>query len=733
MSDEPTSSTVACLGCGKPVDRLRAGHVAIIDGKFVYFCNVACKLAFHEGRRSLMPDDVETMVPPRVAVAMPRIPKSAPLPDVDVLEIEPTYSSVDVAPHTLRSGTPSPARSVPVTEARASTQASWVFAATGIAASALTPISALFGASAGHVRVGLVLVAGLCVSARTFAAGPDAARSLLEVAPPLVALGASMSAEIRGESLATSLTLFAAAMQGVWLVVAMVEQRARESLRKARKAREVSLPEQVRVVRGTVVEHVLTIDLRDGDVVRVSAGEVLGVDGTVIAGSATALGWPFATSRVTKAPGELLFAGARVFEGEIDIAATTVASHLGEEDSLFVRRLLQFVAMWSPVLSILVGAVVRLNSGSWELGFAVAAAVLMTLQCKGFLLAARQLVFSISRRAEEAGIRFRDIVSYEYLGRVDACAFSARGVVYAGLPEVTEVHAFGGGTEEKVLQLAAAVAGYADETIHQGLERALKGRGLPRETVRGVRSSTTGAISALDEAAQRIVFGTRSQLVEEKLSVAIADEIATAHEEQARTVFLVALGDRVIGSLVLQSVLRPEVRSAVRSLIDLHVEPILMSEDPADAVAALARGLGITHVRADLPARARANAVRDLATAGRTVAVVGLSKRDAEPMLAAHAAIALDAAGSAPWAATLATTDMRVAVQAISLPRNLREQLPRALLVSLFPPLVALGLATFDLVHLALVPLATLAGLGTALLYARAEPQGAANPSRPAT
>ncbi len=717
------SSVVPCLGCGKAVDRLRAGHVAIIDGKFVYFCNIACKLSYHEGRRVQMPDDVETMAPPRVAASIPRMPKPSRLPAMDVLEVEPNYSSEDVMPHTLRSGISSRARSQPAPEDRPSKLTSLAFAWTGIAASSLTPMSALFGASAGHVRVGLVLLSGLCVSARTFAMGSETVRSLLDIAPPLMALGASMSAEIRGESQASTLTLFAAALQGAWLVFATVEQWARDALQRARKEREIALPEHACVVRGVAVERVPVADLRDGDVVRVGAGEVLGIDGTVISGSATALGWAFATNKVTKAPGELLFAGARVIDGELDVASSTVASHLGEEDSLFVRRLSQFVTMWSPVLSILVGGVVRLNSGSWELGLAVAAAVLMMLQCKGFLLAARQLVFSVSRRAEEAGIRFRDIVSYEYLGRVDACAFSARGVVYAGLPEVTEVHAFGDATEEMVLQLAAAVATHTDETIHQGLERARKARGLPRETVRGARTSATGAVSALDQSAQRIVFGTRSQLVEEKLSVAIADEMATAHEEQARNVFLIALGDRVIGSLVLQSVLRPEVRSAVRSLIDLHVEPILMSEDSADAVAALARGLGITHVRADVPVRARANAIRDLATAGRTVAFVGLSKRDAEPMLAAHAAIALDAAGAAPWAATLATTDMRVAVQAISLPRALREQLPRALAISVFPSMVALGLATFDLVHLALVPLATLAGLGTAMLYARSEPR----------
>jgi Cu+-exporting ATPase len=396
---------------------------------------------------------------------------------------------------------------------------------------------------------------------------------------------------------------------------------------------------------------------------------------------------------------------------------------LGEEDVLFVRHALHFAGAWSPGVALVVACVVALNSSSWELGFSVAAALLMILQFRPFLLAARQAAFSAACKAEDAGIRFRDAVSYESLGRVDVCAFSTRGVVYVGLPEVTEVHSFGGATDARVLQLAGAVAGAADGAVEQGIERALKIRGLAPETVRGVRCGSTGAVSALDASAQRIVFGTRTQLVEERFSVAVADERATEHEEQSRTVYLVALGDRVVGTVALQSVLRSEVRSAVRSLLELHIEPILMSEESADAVAALARGLGITHIRAELPAKARANAMRDLARGGRTVAVIGLQTRDAEPMLAAHAAIALDVAGAAggstPYAATLASADMRAAVRAISLPRALREQLPRALTMSVLPPLLALALTAFDLVPLALVPLATLAGLAATLLYSR--------------
>src|SRR4051812_39749635 len=61
---------VACPACGKAVDPLRAGHVAILDAKFFYFCDRTCK-ADYLGRTSLIPqEEVETAAPPEVAEAL---------------------------------------------------------------------------------------------------------------------------------------------------------------------------------------------------------------------------------------------------------------------------------------------------------------------------------------------------------------------------------------------------------------------------------------------------------------------------------------------------------------------------------------------------------------------------------------------------------------------------------------------------------------------------------------
>ena len=52
----PVSDPVPCSGCGKLIDPLRAGQVAIFDLRFHFFCDRACRAAFlGEAPRPLAP------------------------------------------------------------------------------------------------------------------------------------------------------------------------------------------------------------------------------------------------------------------------------------------------------------------------------------------------------------------------------------------------------------------------------------------------------------------------------------------------------------------------------------------------------------------------------------------------------------------------------------------------------------------------------------------------------
>ena len=76
-SSAPPSSASLCPGCGKAIDPLRAGHVAILEGGFRYFCGAECKASFVDvsSKRSAL--EAMTADPPGVVAKSSARPTSS--------------------------------------------------------------------------------------------------------------------------------------------------------------------------------------------------------------------------------------------------------------------------------------------------------------------------------------------------------------------------------------------------------------------------------------------------------------------------------------------------------------------------------------------------------------------------------------------------------------------------------------------------------------------------------
>src|SRR5580692_474671 len=71
MPDELPEARCPC--CGRPVDPLRAGQVAILEGRFEYFCGSECKQSYLRAGGATAHEDLATAEPPPVAsLAAPR-------------------------------------------------------------------------------------------------------------------------------------------------------------------------------------------------------------------------------------------------------------------------------------------------------------------------------------------------------------------------------------------------------------------------------------------------------------------------------------------------------------------------------------------------------------------------------------------------------------------------------------------------------------------------------------
>jgi cation transport ATPase len=87
-----SASASLCPGCGKAIDPLRAGHVAILEGGFRYFCGAECKSQFVDVSSKRASLDAMTADPPTV------VAKSGLRPAVVVPKDEVALANDEVAP-----------------------------------------------------------------------------------------------------------------------------------------------------------------------------------------------------------------------------------------------------------------------------------------------------------------------------------------------------------------------------------------------------------------------------------------------------------------------------------------------------------------------------------------------------------------------------------------------------------------------------------------------------------
>jgi Cu+-exporting ATPase len=359
------------------VDPLRAGHVAVLEGRgFHYFCNAACKQAYLRSHGRAPEEDVPTASPPEVAYAFPvanEVPFVRPtLPSVGT----PTSSDEIVAesgPRTVppvRSASPAltPDAAAPAEGAvalsssvspagpgdvflasfapaasatapasirlddvdaaagvgAASDRPTAILDGLGIVAGAFAPAIGLLGSVADVVRLPLVVFAWTALALRVQRAGRDPSdpHPLVVLAPTGAATVAACWAQGVSDPHAVAIAVFAGIASAVAIAIETTVSRARGQLQAARKLIERTLDARVRAIHGDEAIDLPASDVRPGEQIVVEAGELVGVDAIVTAGEARVVPWLGANIETVKRDGDPLVAGARVVSSRLRMTTT---------------------------------------------------------------------------------------------------------------------------------------------------------------------------------------------------------------------------------------------------------------------------------------------------------------------------------------------------------------------------------------------------------------------------
>ncbi|HTR78855.1 MAG TPA: heavy metal translocating P-type ATPase [Gemmatimonadaceae bacterium] len=608
----------------------------------------------------------------------------------------------------------------------------------GVAAMALSLPAAAGGVSAAAARWALlVLTTGVMVWAgRHFYTGAWAAlrhhsadmNTLIAAgtgAAYLYSLVVTLSAGMPGARGAAPDVYFEAV---VWIIALILvgntlEARARGQTSAALHRLVELAPRSARVVRGGQEVDIATENVNRGDIVIVRPGERIPVDGTIASGHST-VDESMLTGEsmpIEKREGDSVFGGTVNQTGSLRALATTLGadSALGRIVELMraaqgtrapVQRLADRVSgVFVPiVLSIAVATFVtwRLAAPHAPIAQSISAGVaVLIIACPCAMgLAVPTAVMVATGTGAELGVLIKGGEALQRLHAVDTVALDKTGTVTQGSPRVVAIDTRNGtaggrssSAEGDVLRVAAAAERLSEHPLAGAIVRSAYERDLSTASVTEFQSSTGGGVVAVVDG-HRVVIGTAEHLRANGVDPVPFERDAAAFAEAGRTPVFVAADGAATGLLAIADPLRAGSPAAIRRLIAMGLDVILLTGDVQRIGDAIAREAGITRVVAGVLPGGKVAEVKRLQTNGATVAMVGDGINDAPALAQANVGVAIGTGSDIAIAAsdvTLMRPDLGALADALALARRtmriIRQNLFWALVYNVISIPVAAG------------------------------------------
>jgi K+-transporting ATPase ATPase B chain len=489
------------------------------------------------------------------------------------------------------------------------------------------------------------------------------------------------------------ITYFIALDFWLWLTVlfanfatALAEARGKAQADSLRKTRTET--PAYRLKAGDVIEEVSSTDLRAGDRVVISAGQVIPSDGEVVSGIASVdeaaitgesapvireaggdrsgvTGGTRVISdrivvKITAQPGEtFLDRMIALVEGAVrqktpnEIALTLVLS------ALTLAFLIVVIPIWPMafnaeqyMMGYLGGTPEPLKSLGTDVPTLVGLLVCLIPTTIGALLAA--IGIAGMDRALQANIIAKSGKAVETAGDIDVVLLDKTGTITVGNRHATDFEPVAGYTKQRLAQLAA-LASAADETPEgKSIVVAAQAAGVGARELqtpgdaRFIAFSAQTRMSGIDlsdggtirkGAADAVIAFVRKKngLVPEALA-AIVDGIAS----KGATPLVVAENSKIAGVVALEDILKPGMSERFERLRNMGLRTVMITGDNPLTAATIAKQAGVDDFVAQATPESKLAYIRKEQADGKLVAMMGDGTNDAPALAQADVGLAMN-------------------------------------------------------------------------------------------
>jgi Cu+-exporting ATPase len=468
-------------------------------------------------------------------------------------------------------------------------------------------------------------------------------------------------AAFRGAEGTVAVYFEAAAVITVLVLLGQVlELRAREQTSGAIRALLDLAPKTARRLTQDGSEEEISLDaVAVEDRLRVRPGEKVPVDGELVEGRSS-LDESMVTGEsmpVTKEVGSKVIAGTLNTTGSFVMQAEkvgrdTMLSQIvqmvasAQRSRAPIQRLADQVSGWFVPAVIVIALLAFAAWAVWgpepRLAFGLVAAVtvlIIACPCALGLATPMSIMVGVGRGAQ-AGVLIKNAEALERFEKVDTLVVDKTGTLTEGKPKVVAVVPIGQIDEPSLLRLAASVEAVSEHPLAVAIVAAAKERGISLASAREFDAPTgKGVLGTVDE--RRVLVGSANFLREHGVSSDQLHEQAERLRQDGATAIFVSVDGQLAGAIAIADPVKSTTAEALRALAEEGIHVVMLTGDNRTTAQAVARGLGINEVEAEVLPDQKSTVVARLREKGRVVGMAGDGVNDAPALASADVGIAM--------------------------------------------------------------------------------------------
>ncbi|MDO8621105.1 MAG: copper-translocating P-type ATPase [Candidatus Levybacteria bacterium] len=440
-----------------------------------------------------------------------------------------------------------------------------------------------------------------------------------------------------------------------------MEMKSRRGTTDALQALFNLVPPQARILKNGKEVLVSTSEIVVGDIVILKPGDKIPVDGEIIEGE-TAIDESLVTGEslpVAKKIGDKVIGGSINTSGSVKFKATKIGEDTalaqivklvetaqnskapGQKIADRFAKYLVIVAVGGGLITFVVWFFLLGQPLIFALTFAISTVVIACPDALG--LATPTAVAVGTGLGAKHNILIKDAPTLEGVSKIQAIVLDKTGTLTQGKPEITDVIAARGFSEDKIIELNAAVEAKSSHPLSQAVLEEAKKRNLTIPTrVEGFKNLAGHGVEA-QVSGKHVLVGTIKLMNDRKVDTKPLIKEINRLLSEGKTIMVLAIDGKIAGVAAALDPIKENAKTAILKMKELGLEVVMITGDNKKTGELIGKQLEIDRVFAEVLPEDKEKYVKKLQDEGKFVAMVGDGVNDAPALARSDIGIAIGA------------------------------------------------------------------------------------------